>query len=91
MENRDTYEASGSGPSAGTGRSSDKEESAVEQTGTPTTLDQSIEQERQHRQENWSPASQTGFDNADVDRHEEIYTHEPPSDVEEGKRESINE
>jgi hypothetical protein len=91
MENRDTYEAGSPGPSVGMGGTKNEDESAVTQTGTPTTMDQNIEQERQRRQENWSPASQTGFDNADVERHEEIYTHEPPSDVEEGKRESIDE
>ena len=91
MENRDIYEASGSGPSVGFGGTNEEEDSATSQTGTPTTMDQSFEEERQRRQEDWSPASQTGFDNADVERHEEIYTHEPPSDVEEGKRESINE
>lgn len=91
MDNRDTYEAGGSGPAVGMGGTKDGDESAVSQTGTPTTADQNIEQERQRRQENWSPASQTGFDNTDVERHDEIYTHEPPSDVEEGKRESIKE
>ena len=91
MQNRDTYEASGAGPSVGFGGTNKEDESAVSQTGTPTTEDQSFEEERQRRQEDWAPAAQTGFDNADVDRHEEIYTDGESSDVEEGKRESVNE
>ena len=91
MQNRDTYEASGAGPSVGFGGTNKEDESAVSQTGTPTTEDQSFEEERQRRQEDWAPAAQTGFDNADVDRHEEIYTDEEPSDIEEGKRESVSE
>ena len=92
MQNRDTYEAGEGGPSVGFGGANEEEEgSAVSQTGTPTATDQSFEEERQRRQEDWAPAAQTGFDNADVDRHEDIYTDEPPSDVEEGKRESVNE
>ena len=92
MENRDTYEAEGGGPSVGFGGDGEQEEeSAVSQTGTPTTMDQSIEEERQRRQESWSPAGQTGFDNEDVERHERIYTDEPAEDPEEGRRDSINE
>lgn len=91
MDNRDTYEAGGKGPSVGSGGAAEKEGSAVSQTGTPTTMDQNIEEERQRRQENWAPAAQTGFDNSDVDRHEEIFNNEPATDVEEGKRESVNE
>jgi hypothetical protein len=88
MENKDTYEAGGKGTAVGSGG---KQGSAASQTGAPTPMDQNIEEERQRRQENWAPAAQTGFDNADVERHEEIYPEEPPSDVEEAKRESINE
>ena len=90
MENRDTYEAGGRGPAAG-GGGTVEEGSGASQTGAPTTMDQNIEEERQRRQENWAPAAQTGFDNADVERHEEIYPQDPPSDVEEAKRDSINE
>ena len=90
MVNRDTYEEGG-GPSVGFGGTGEDEESATSQTGTPTKMDQNFEEERQRRQENWSPAAQTGFDNDDVNRHEEIYTKEPPSDPEEGNRESVNE
>ena len=88
MVNRDTYEAEGSGPSVGFEGDGEQGDSAVEQTGTPTTMDQSIEEERQRRQENWSPGGQTGFDNDDVERHESIYPDENP---EKGRRESINE
>ena len=92
MVNRDTYEAKGSGPSVGFGGDgAPEEESVVSQTGTPTTLDQGIEEERQRRQENWSPGGQTGFDNDDVERHESIYPDDTAEDPEKGRRDSINE
>ena len=92
MDNRDTYESEGKGPSVGLGGGSGEGgESAVSQTGTPTTMDQNFEEERQKRQENWSPAGQTGFDTEDVDRQREIYKDDPPSDPEEGIRNSVNE
>ena len=91
MVNRDTYEAEGGGPSVGFGGDGQQGDSAVSQTGTPTTLDQNFEEERQRRQENWSPGGQTGFDNDDVERHESIYTDDEAEDPEKGRRESINE
>ena len=92
MENRDTYDAEGSGPSVGFGGDGEQqEESAVSQTGTPTTMDRSFEEERQRRQESWSPGGQAGFDKDDVERHKSIYTEEPAEDPEEGRRDSINE
>lgn len=75
MPDKDKHQAGGSS----------EQGSAAAQTGAPTSMDQNIEEERQRRQENWAPAAQTGFDNADVDRHEEIFTNEQPSDAEEGK------
>lgn len=81
MDNQDTYEKGGKGVDTGAGRETAKADTATEQTGTPTAQDQSIEEERQRRQENWSPAGQTGFDNKDVERHDEIYTHEPPQEA----------
>lgn len=78
MDNRDTDEKGGNTP-AGTARATPKADTAAEQTGAPTAQDQSFEDERQQRQENWSPAAQTGFDNKDVERQDEIYTHESPS------------
>ena len=92
MVNRDTYEAEGSGPSVGFGGDGEQqEESGASQTGAPTEMDQSIEEERQRRQESWSPGGQTGFDNDDVERQKGIYTEEPASDPEEERRDSINE
>ena len=93
MDNRDTYEAEGSGPSVGFGGDGEQqeEESAVSQTGTPTTMDQSFEEERQRRQESWSPVGQTGFDNDDVERQKGIFPNEPADDPEEGRRDSVDE
>ena len=91
MVNRDTYDAEGSGPSVGFGGDGEQEDSAVSQTGTPTTMDQSFEEERQRRQENWSPGGQTGFDTDDVERHDSIYADEEAEDPEQGRRDSINE
>lgn len=87
MANRDTYEK-GEGPAVGFGGSGSQNDTAASQTGAPTPTDNNIEEERQRRQEDWSPAGQTGFDNEDVDRQESIYTDEASSDPEEGRRKS---
>ena len=92
MENRDTYDAEGSGPSGGFGGDGEHQEgSGASQTGAPTAMDQSFEEERQRRQESWSPGSQTGFDNDDVERQKGIYTDEPADDPEEERRDSVDE
>lgn len=90
MSNRDTYEETG-GPSVGFGGANDQDDSAAEQSGSPTPMDQSFEEERQRRQENWSPAGQTGFDNSDVERHDEMYPGGEASDPEQETRESVGE
>ena len=89
MDNRDTYEASGDGPAVGFGGTGGND--AAPQTGNPTPMDQGFEEERQRRQEDWSPGAQTGFDNADVERHDAIYTDGEESDREEADRESVDE
>ena len=80
MGNRDTHKDGEKGAAAG--KATAKADTAVEQAGSSTSQDKSIEEERQRRQENWSPAGQTGFDNEDVERQEEIYPREPSSEAE---------
>lgn len=91
MDNRDTYEASGSGPSVGFGGTKPEDDSGEPGAGAKTPMDEGIEEERQRRQENWSPAGQTGFDNDDVERHDAIYNNEDGSEPEKSNRESVNE
>lgn len=91
MDNRDTYEASGGGPSVGFGGPRNKEDTGEPGAGAKTPMDEGIEEERQRRQENWSPAGQTGFDNDDVERHDSIYTDDEQPAPEKADRESVKE
>lgn len=73
MENTKSAREEDGGNPTGKGGTREPETSEASGSGAPTEGDQGFDEERQRRQENWSPAGQTGFDNEDVIRQDEIY------------------